>query len=509
MRIAAGRLLPRAPTASATLSQAFLAHAAAARTSLKLDQQARKGLAEAGREISDLASTALHLMQSGDPTGASRDLSAAAGLLSARLREIDTAQHAQHRGVLGTAAQAVATAQLFDAFLTTGTLGQRPVASAEWKPTPPPAVPDAMDADAGDGGGATDAAGVPAAGDAALEYEDTEYVLALISASHEIGRYATGRATAADAASVMAARDVTSALLEAMLAFDLRNGPLRRSFDSLKWVVRRLEDTLYELSQADHLAAAAAAASDAAAAAADAAAAASTGATAAEAAAEAAGGCVPLVDLTALDAARRRYEATDAAREAAIKKCRDVQKLAKQAIFSLHRSDTSRAGAQLEEACSGARALLGGVSVEAPELRQLGAVKAMVEELLEARLFAAWLASPGTILHADDEALGVDCSTEEYLGALCDLTGEIPLRRGEGDGARRAGGARRARHRLERPAVRAAAWLRLAALPREEDRRAAHGDAQAGAAAIRALAGGKNGPQDAGGGLGAAGGGRL
>ena len=33
-----------------------------------------------------------------------------------------------------------------------------------------------------------------------------------------------------------------------MAAFDLRNGNLRRSFDSLKYVVRRLEDTTYELS---------------------------------------------------------------------------------------------------------------------------------------------------------------------------------------------------------------------------------------------------------------------
>lgn len=62
-----------------------------------------------------------------------------------------------------------------------------------------------------------------------VEYEDSEWLLALLNAAHEIGKYATGRATEGDTASVGAARDVASALLEAMLAFDLRSAPLRRS----------------------------------------------------------------------------------------------------------------------------------------------------------------------------------------------------------------------------------------------------------------------------------------
>ena len=44
---------------------------------------------------------------------------------------------------------------------------------------------------------------------------------------------------------------------------------------------------------------------------------------------------------------------------------------------------------------------------------------------MEARLFAAWLASPGRILPCDEAALGVAATPEEYLGALGDFSGEL------------------------------------------------------------------------------------
>ena len=124
---------------------------------------------------------------------------------------------------------------------------------------------------------------------------------------------------------------------------------------------------------------------------------------------------------------RRLDEAADAAREVAIKKCRDLQKLSKNAIFSLHRGQQQKAETQLEQACEGARALLASAETDqqANELRHMGAVKGVMEELLEAKLFAAWLASPGRILHCDPKELGVDATAEEYLGALGDFSGEL------------------------------------------------------------------------------------
>ncbi|KAJ1458951.1 hypothetical protein M885DRAFT_435750, partial [Pelagophyceae sp. CCMP2097] len=82
--------------------------------------------------------------------------------------------------------------------------------------------------------------------------DDTEYVSGLLGASSELSRYATRRATAGDVESVAACRDGVACarprLHEAMLEFDLRNGPLRRKFDGLKYSLRRLEDLLYEQS---------------------------------------------------------------------------------------------------------------------------------------------------------------------------------------------------------------------------------------------------------------------
>lgn len=133
-----------------------------------------------------------------------------------------------------------------------------------------------------------------------------------------------------------------------------------------------------------------------------------------------------LLDTDALAAARERCEAADVAREAAIKRCRELQRLAKSAIFSLHRGQQPRAEVQLAQACEGARAMVSSAASGHTELRQLGALKSLLEELAEARLFAAWLASPGRVLRLSHEEIGVaDVAVDEYLGAVCDFAGEL------------------------------------------------------------------------------------
>lgn len=67
----------------------------------------------------------------------------------------------------------------------------------------------------------------------------------------ELNRYAVARATRRDAAAVRRCRDVADALMGRMLRLDLRNGALRKKFDGLKYTLRRMEQTLYELSLAD------------------------------------------------------------------------------------------------------------------------------------------------------------------------------------------------------------------------------------------------------------------
>jgi hypothetical protein len=43
-------------------------------------------------------------------------------------------------------------------------------------------------------------------------------------------------------------RDLVEALMGQFLQFDFRNSPLRKRYDGLKYTLKKLENTLYELS---------------------------------------------------------------------------------------------------------------------------------------------------------------------------------------------------------------------------------------------------------------------
>ncbi len=80
----------------------------------------------------------------------------------------------------------------------------------------------------------------------------------------------------------------------------------------------------------------------------------------------------------------------DGLREALIKRSRDVGKLAKQAIYSLHRRDLDRARGQLSAARAAAVADL-LPSVERHPALRFGAVAAALEEYAEGAIFMAFL----------------------------------------------------------------------------------------------------------------------
>ena len=46
-------------------------------------------------------------------------------------------------------------------------------------------------------------------------------------------------------------RDVVDALMGIFLKFDFRNGALRKKYDALKYTLKKMENTLYELSLSD------------------------------------------------------------------------------------------------------------------------------------------------------------------------------------------------------------------------------------------------------------------
>ncbi|KUF77745.1 hypothetical protein AM587_10006889 [Phytophthora nicotianae] len=56
------------------------------------------------------------------------------------------------------------------------------------------------------------------------------------------------KATAREVDEVKRCKDMVEAISGELIQFDFRNGPLRRKFDSVKYNLRKLENTLYELS---------------------------------------------------------------------------------------------------------------------------------------------------------------------------------------------------------------------------------------------------------------------
>ena len=236
---------------------------------------------------------------------------------------------------------------------------------------------------------------------------DEEYLAgACMGLCQDLSRYGMGRATARDVESVAAARNLVQELLDYLLKFDFRNGPLRRKYDGTKYALKSLETILYELSI--------------------------TGATET--------GQEPLtkkqkidnLPVEELENIRKNMESRDEMRERLIKRCRDGQKAAKQAIYALHRGDTQKADKLLTQCEEAIIQDLLPIVDEEPPLRS-GSFSNVMEEWVEAKLFRVWLlgedektqaaAPSGIILHMKDFKIPLE--PEEYLGGLCDLTGEI------------------------------------------------------------------------------------
>jgi len=274
----------------------------------------------------------------------------------------------------------------------------------------------------------------------------------------ELARYGRGRATARDILSVKMASNLVSEILDYLLQFDFRNGPLRRKYDGTKYSLRTLEMLLYELSvtgldlaQAQEEEKTATSSIDAE-----------------ELKTEEEGSSSSLLLPTGneLKDLRERIEKRDDLRETLIKRCRDGQKAAKQSIYALHRGDGKRAGFLLQRCETIINEDLFPIVNEEPGLR-FGSFANLLEEYAEGKLFHSWLNLDGDGEKNDDnptvpaadattttttasssskqqekqeqgndnseaagrllrpDEFGVELNPAEYLGGLCDLTGEV------------------------------------------------------------------------------------
>lgn len=136
----------------------------------------------------------------------------------------------------------------------------------------------------------------------------------------------------------MLCRNLIDGLSKKMIEFDFRNGPLRKKFDGLKWSLKKVEEIIYELSLVEG----------------------EEGPIVKRMKQEvlASQEHASLINEAELDEIRVRYETNDKLREDVIKQSRDVQKLSKQAVYSVHRSDISDAS----DKCSNALVLIKKIS---------------------------------------------------------------------------------------------------------------------------------------------------
>ncbi|WIA29404.1 hypothetical protein OEZ86_011908 [Tetradesmus obliquus] len=128
----------------------------------------------------------------------------------------------------------------------------------------------------------------------------------------------------------------------------------------------------------------------------------------------------PVLDQEDWQSLQGYLQTYDEQRESVIKRSRDAQKLAKQAIYSLHWGDYSRAEEQLASVEKVARELLPIIEKE-PTLRY-GSYAAVMEEYAEAAIFKVFL-TEGRMLKASE--LRELVQVEEYLGGVLDFTGEL------------------------------------------------------------------------------------
>lgn len=179
-------------------------------------------------------------------------------------------------------------------------------------------------------------------------------------------------------------RNAVSQILEELLQFDFRNGPLRRKYDSVKYALKTIETVLYELSVAgavgghshlivtnddttrlnDNIGSGTKEMkisnnedceneSD-------------SNVSMQEKGKEYMSLIIPVTEIAEI---RERMDHRDQQRETLIKACRDGQKYAKQAIFALHRGDVQRALNLLQECESCVNDQLLPIIKEEPTLR--------------------------------------------------------------------------------------------------------------------------------------------
>ena len=120
---------------------------------------------------------------------------------------------------------------------------------------------------------------------------------------------------------------------------------------------------------------------------------------------------------------KEEYEEYDSARTSIIKHATQAQKLAKKAIFSVHRSDLAEAEKLLKESELLFIRIHKEVISHIPRAVSEGSYRSALEEYVESMLFFHYIKNKKLLLLGEDYVIPVHYT--DYLGALCDFTGEL------------------------------------------------------------------------------------
>ncbi len=130
-----------------------------------------------------------------------------------------------------------------------------------------------------------------------------------------------------------------------------------------------------------------------------------------------------MLDKKTMHKLKTEYKMHRTLRHKLIGEANDLLRLAKQAIFSLHRNDVKKAKATLDEIKKALQALQKGMLKKNPTLKLQGAYLAAVEEYVEAELFYQALTAKRI-----ETIKSVEIGAEQYIGGVCDMTGELTRR---------------------------------------------------------------------------------
>lgn len=80
-----------------------------------------------------------------------------------------------------------------------------------------------------------------------IKVDTDEYLLGLCDLTGELMRFAINSAIRKDTNKLFLARDLVDSIYGEMMKLDLRNGEIRKKFDSIKYNLIKIEDTIYDL----------------------------------------------------------------------------------------------------------------------------------------------------------------------------------------------------------------------------------------------------------------------